>query len=88
MPFYFSVMPSINVWAICRSISNAKVYRWNLPAGRQDFNSCKEYRIEVQVAVYSPQDESFCSLCHWLSSSVPVAVALCLFIGYLVWKNN
>lgn len=68
------------------------VYSVYLGTRAQDFPgwssiSCKDYRIEVQVAFCFPQVESFCFLCYWLSFPVPLAVAHCLFIGCLVWKN-
>lgn len=36
-----------------------------------------------QAAMCSPPAAAFCFLCHWLSSSIPEAVAHCLFIGCL-----
>lgn len=72
--------------------SKCDVYSVYLAARTQDFSvwssiSCKDYRTGVQAAVCFPEVEPFCFLCHWLSSSVPVAVAHYLFIGCLVWKN-
>lgn len=72
--------------------SKYDLYTLYLTTRTQDFSvsssiSCQDYRTRVQVAVCFPQVEPFCFLCHWLSSSVPVAVAQYLFIGCLVWKN-
>lgn len=73
--------------------SKCDVYSVYLATRTQDFSvwssiSCKDYRTGVQVAVCFPEVEPFCFLCHWLSSSVPVAVAHYLFIGCLVWKTS
>lgn len=86
-------MPSsVNMWCYVQMKSKRVVYRVYLATRTQDFSlwssvSCKDYRIEVQVTFCFPQVETFCSLCYWLSSSVPVAVAHYLFIGCLVWKS-
>lgn len=86
-------MPSsVNMWCYVQMKSKRVVYRVYLATRTQDFSlwssvSCKDYRIEVQVTFCFPQVETFCSLCYWLSSSVPVAVAHYLFIGSLVWKS-